>query len=83
MGFFKSNYERELDIIIERIQMNMSNNYKDAAQENLKELQAKYESFCREDILKEKQKLFYETQIDILKERMKGFTHKDQKPYWT
>lgn len=83
MGFFKSKYERELDIIIERIQMNISNNYKDAAQENLKELQAKYESFCREDILKEKQKLFYETQIDILKERMKGFTHKDQKPYWT
>ena len=83
MGFFKGKYERELNIIIERIQMNMSNNYKDAAQENLKELQAKYESFCREDILKEKQKLFYETQIDILKEKMKGFTHKDQKPYWT
>ena len=83
MGFFKSKYERELDIIIERIQMNMSNNYKDAAQENLKELQAKYESCCREDILREKQKLFYETQIDILKAKMKGFTHKDQKPYWT
>ena len=39
MGLFKSKAERELDTIIIRLQMNMSNNYKDNAQENLKELE--------------------------------------------
>lgn len=83
MGFFKSKYERELDVVIERINMNMSNNYKDAAQENLKELQEKLERFVKEGRMKEKQKEAYESQIGIFQERLKGFTHKDQKPYWT
>lgn len=83
MGFFKSKYERELDIVIERIEMNMSNNYKDAAQENLKELEEKVADFCKEGKLKDKQKEAYESQIGIYKERLKGFTHKDQKPFWT
>lgn len=83
MKFFKSKYEKELDGIIERIQMNMSNNYKDAAQANLKEFQEKLEHFCADGKLKEKQQESYENKLTILQERMKGFTHKDQKPYWT
>ena len=51
MGLFKSKAEKELDSIIQRLNMNMSNNYKDNAQ-------------------------------DELKEKMKGYSHKDQKPYW-
>ena len=39
MGLFKTKYERELDMIITRLEMNMSNNYKDNAQMNLKELE--------------------------------------------
>ena len=51
MGLFKSKAEKELDSIIKRLNMNMSNNNKDNAQ-------------------------------DDLKEKMKGYSHKDQKPYW-
>ena len=40
MGLFKSKAEKELDSIIQRLEMNMSNNYKDNAQDNLKELEA-------------------------------------------
>ena len=47
MGLFKSKAEKELDSIIQKIDMNMSNSYKDNAQE-----------------------------------KMKGYSHKDQKPYW-
>ena len=83
MGLFKSKYQRELDMVIEKIEMNMSNNYKDAAQENLKLLMEKTELFCKEGKLNEKQKEYYESQIGVFQERLKGFTHKDQKPYWT
>ena len=83
MGFFKSKYELELNTIILRIEMNMSNNYKDAAQLNLAELEEKMAAFCADGKLKEKQKEYYESQIGIYKERLKGFTHKDQKPFWT
>ena len=51
MGLFKSKAEKELDSIIQRLNMNMSNNYKHNAH-------------------------------DDLKEKMKGYSHKDQKPYW-
>lgn len=83
MGFFKSAAERELDTIIARINMNMSNNYKDAAQENLKELEAKFEALCAEGKLKEKQKAQYASLVDTYRIRLTGYTHKDQKPYWT
>ena len=39
MGFFKSKEEKELDQIILRLEMNMSNNYKDNAQANLREFE--------------------------------------------
>ena len=38
MGLFKSKAEKELDSIIQSLEMNMANNYKDNAQANLKEL---------------------------------------------
>ena len=38
MGLFKSKAAAGLDMIMSRIDMNMSNNYKDAAQMNYKEL---------------------------------------------
>ncbi len=83
MSFFKNKYERDLDIRIERIQMNMSNNYKDAAQINLKELEQALQSYAEEEKVKGKSLCYYEEQVGIYKERLKGFTHKDQKPYWT
>ena len=39
MGLFKSKAEKELDGIISRLEMNMSNNYKDAAISDYNELE--------------------------------------------
>ena len=44
MGLFKSKAEKQLDSIILRLQMNMSNNYKDNAQDNLKEFEEALEA---------------------------------------
>ena len=83
MKLFKSMYERDLDSIIERIEMNMSNNYKDAAQLNLKELEQAIEAYSGEKKIKGETLDYYESKLGIYTERLKGFTHKDQKPYWT
>lgn len=83
MGLFKSKYERELDSFIERINMNMSNNYKDNAQADFRALEARYVQLKELGVLKEKDIAAFESQIGIYRERMKGYTHKDQKPYWT
>ena len=69
---------KELEMIIMRIESNMANNYKDAAQEALKELEEK----VMNGDLGEKQKSHYELRLFEYKEKMKEFTHKDQKPYW-
>ena len=37
--FLKSSRNKQLDILVQKIQMNMENNYKDAAQMNLKEFE--------------------------------------------
>lgn len=79
-GFLKDNKKKkELDAIVLRVEANMANNYKDAAQEALKELEERLAS----EELKEKDRVYYETKISSFKEQMKAFTYKDQKPYWT
>lgn len=74
---------KELEGIIFRLEANMSNNYKDNAQDNLKELINKFEELKGSGKLSAKKALYYEAQIEDYKVRMKDFTHKDQKPYWT
>ena len=76
MRFFKSKEEKELDNIISRLEMNMSNNYKDNAQDNLKELEATINAL-KPAILAQ-----YMAILNDYKEKMKGYSHKDQKPYW-
>ena len=83
MGLFKSKYAKELDNVILRIEMNMANNYKDNAQADLKELEEAFERFKDEGLLKEKDVSFYESRLKAYQERLKGYSHKDQKPYWT
>lgn len=87
MGFFqkfiKTKEEKELLLYIERIEMNMSNNYKDAAQMNLAELEAKLASFAEQGKLSEERKEKYESIVGTYRQKLKGYTHKDQKPYWT
>lgn len=83
MGFFgKGKAARQLDEKLERIQMNFENNYKDAAQINLKEFEALFHDLSGEGRLSEKQKAYYSDRLEDLNGRMKNFTHKDQKPTW-
>ena len=82
MGLFKSKAEKELDSIIQRLEMNMSNNYKDNAQDNLKELETTVNAMRGSGSLKPGALSRYESILDLYKEKMKGYSHKDQKPYW-
>lgn len=73
---------KQLDEIIQGIEMNQSNNYKDAAQQGLKELEAGFEELKASGKLSEKQVVYYEERLETFRKEMKEFTHKDQKPYW-
>ncbi|MBR6358100.1 MAG: hypothetical protein IKS11_00490 [Lachnospiraceae bacterium] len=82
MGLFRSKAEKELDRIIERLEMNMSNNYKDNAQDDLKELEARLNDLREQGTLKSGVLSKYEVIVSGFREKMKGYSHKDQKPYW-
>lgn len=72
----------ELDDIISQIHMNLGNNYKDEAQRELKRFTESFQDMKANDLLNDKQLLVYGQELSALTERMQGFTHKDQKPYW-
>ena len=82
MGLFKSKAEKELDGIIQSLEMNMANNYKDNAQANLKELGEAVEAMKASGALKTGTLTRYESILEGYRDKMKGYSHKDQKPYW-
>ncbi len=82
MNLFKSKAEKELDSIIQRLEMNMSNNYKDNAQDNLKELETRLNDIKSSGNIRPAILSKYETIVENYKDKMKGYSHKDQKPYW-
>lgn len=73
---------KQLDAVIQRIEMNVSNNYKDAAQSGLKEFETELQKLEAAGKINNKQKEYYEAKLSFFKARMKNFTHKDQKPTW-
>ena len=77
-----SKKNKELEAIIARIDSNVSNNYKDAAQDALQEFEDKLQEFIDAETLNDKQKTEYESRLTSYRDNMKEFTHKDQKPYW-
>lgn len=83
MFFLKNKYEKHLDELIGNLKLNMSNNYKDAAQEDFLQYEAAFEKYKAEGRLKGKALEFYSTQLGNYRVRLSGFTHKDQKPYWS
>lgn len=85
MLFFrkKRGSNRALDEKLQRIQMNFENNYKDAAQINLREFEEMYKALSEAGKLSDKQKAYYSERFSEYNARMKNFTHKDQKPTWT
>lgn len=73
---------KELENIMEEIDSNLSNNYKDAAHEALELFEQRLSELTSEGKLKEKARKEYETKLVSYQETLKGFSHKDQKPYW-
>ena len=82
MGLFKSKTEKELDSLIQRMEMNLSNNYKDNAQDNLKDFEAALEYAKDKGNIKSSTLSKYEGILTTYREKLKGYSHKDQKPYW-
>ena len=82
MGLFKSKYDKALDEIIARIDMNMSNNYKDASQSNFTEFEKSFTEMKESGLLKEKSVAKYGEILENYRRKLEGYTHKDQKPYW-
>lgn len=77
------NRNKELDGAIQKVQNNMENNYKDAAQINLKEFETLFGEMKASGRLSEVQIAYYEELLAEYQGKMKNFTHQDQKPYWT
>ncbi len=71
-----------LESLIAKVRMNQSNNYKDAAQENFRDLQAAYEELLSSGKLNEKQQAHYSEIVGILRGELDKFTHKDQNARW-
>ena len=83
-GFFKNGkVYKELDEIIAQIDSNVANNYKDAAQDAVVCLEKRINEFWENEQLNEKKKLEYDARLTRYKSELEGFTHKDQKPYWS
>lgn len=78
----KPNATKELDRIITEINMNMQNNYKDAAQAALRELEEKLSGLVAQGALSESQKASYTSKLSDYKMKLKSYRHKDQRPYW-
>lgn len=81
--FFGKKKNKELEEILGRLQMNVSNNYKDAAQQNLSEFEERLKSLASSGKLDGELQAQYEAILQTYRQQMKNFTHKDQKPYWT
>lgn len=82
LSIFQKKTNAELESLIKSTKSSMQNNYKDMAQDFFKDFLKKYEELLSSGALNDKQKAYYSEQRDILTEELKGFTHKDQKPYW-
>lgn len=79
---FQKKTHKELEELIMRTRSSMQNNYKDMAQDFFKDFCKKYNGLTESGKLNDKQKEHYRIERDVLTEELKGFTHKDQKPYW-
>lgn len=83
MRLFISNEEKQLDALLEAMRINMENNYKDLAQKDFKKFSETYFQYKENGKLKSSAIKHYENQLAIYSEKLKDYSHKDQKPYWT
>lgn len=81
--FQKTGKNKQLNAIIQKIEMNASNNYKDAAQDGLRELEEVLKELEAAGTVSGKQKEYYEERLAVFQKQMEKFTHKDQIATWT
>lgn len=81
--FKKQRVTQQLDAMITEIKLAMENNYKDIARLTLEELKQKFSELTEEGKLTEREIERYTSIINGYDVRMVGYSHKDQKPYWT
>ena len=77
MGLFDKKECKELEAILFSLNMNMSNNYKDATQADMQKLESVYETMRKNGQLNEKQMVHYAEVIDEWKEKTAGFCYKN------
>ena len=78
---FQKKKDPELEKLIAVMQMDMSNNYKDAAQADFRKVK---ECFAgKESRLPEKQRKMYADLIREYEKSLEGYTHKDQPVHFT
>ncbi|MCR4814838.1 MAG: hypothetical protein K5879_08455 [Lachnospiraceae bacterium] len=82
MRLFLSKEEKELDAILAKVDNNMSNNYKDAAQEDYKKFLKRFAELTEGGKLKEKSIAYYQEIISEYAAKLSKFTHKDQPTKW-
>lgn len=73
---------KELEALMQEIDSNLANNYKDAAQEALARFEQKMCDLTAQGSLKPKSQKEYANKLVGYKQTLEGFSHKDQKPYW-
>ena len=73
---------KELEALMQEIDSNLANNYKDAAQEALARFEQKMCDLTAQGSLKPKLQKEYADKLVGYKQTLKGFSHKGQKPYW-
>ena len=79
----KQKVTQQLDAMITEMKLAMENNYKDIARLTLEELKQKFSELTEEGKLTEREIERYTSIINGYDVRMVGYSHKDQKPYWT
>ena len=67
--------DKVLEEIILHLENNASNNYKDAAQKDFRQLKEQYAKMKDSGVLGEKQIEYYANQIAMYEEQMKAFYH--------
>ena len=79
---FRSKEEKELDAKLERVENNMSNNYKDAAQADYKEYLKLLDEVEKSGKLSGKKLEYYRNLTEEYSKKLANFTHKDQPTKW-
>ncbi len=83
MAFFRKRRDPEMDNLIASLQMNMQNNYKDAAQEDYRKLRKMYDEKTEAGVFSMRLQAKYDELMADFGIQLRSYTHADQKPYWT